>query len=272
MSPSSRNPLRVGLCPDRLILAGQRRGLRRTTPRKEIVAVESSRDPTPWQGAVDALPAALARSADHKTEVTVILSNHFVRYALLPWDKTLRSQADWLAFAQHRFASVHGSAVDDWELCVAETAPRGPRIACAADKALLDALEARIAASGATPGPVQPFLTVAFNQIRRTFGGDSRWLVIHEPGCLVVALVWRGVWHSIRTRRVDGHWRTALREVLRRESAVLALEEPCTKIVIQSWRTDDGAPGSSSVPPSALETDALGGGPLVNDRVPALAG
>ncbi len=239
MSPLWRDHLRIGVCPDRLILTGYRRGLRPAIAVRRIIPVESSPDAAHWQAAVDSLPSALALTKRGKTEITVILSNHFVRYALLPWNATLKTEAEWLALARHRLASVHGRAADDWSLRISQTARQGPRLVSAADKALLDALGARIAEGGARLASVQPYLMAAFNRLRPRVGNESCWLVIVEPGRLTLALIEHGAWRAIRSRRIDAGWPTTLPEILERESAVLALEQPCTQVIVYTQEAFD---------------------------------
>lgn len=248
MSRLWREQLQIGLCPDRLIVVGRQRGLRPRLTKKEIIAVSSSREAPDWRAAINALPAALAPQARGKTEVTVILSNHFVRYALLAWNATLKTQDEWLALARHRLASVHGAAVEGWALRACETAPRGPRLVAAADQALLDALAERIAAGGATLVSVQPYFMAAFNRIRRAIGKESCWLVNEEPGRLTLALIERGIWRAIRSRGVDDRWPAALAEILDRESAAQGLDQPCTRVVIHAQEAlDAGVHGAYHV-------------------------
>jgi hypothetical protein len=228
----SRERLRIGLGSSWLTVAGYRRSLRSKPIRREVIPVEPTPATAPWQAAVDALPAALARAG--KAEVTVVLSNHFVRYALLPWTAHIRARDEWLALARHRLTAAHGALVDDWSIRVSETAARGPRIASAVDKALLGAVTQKVAASGAILVSVQPYLMAAFNRIRHLIGGESCWLVVEEPGRLTLSLIERGIWSAIRTRRKDEGWRDALPEILERESALLALAEPCTQAVIHT--------------------------------------
>lgn len=239
MSRLWRSQLRIGLCPDRLVLAGYRGGLRRRVARRDIVPLEPVRDSAPWKPAVAALASALASSAAEKPDVAVVLSNHFARYALLPWNATLSTEAEWLALAGHRLASVHGTAAGGWAVRVSRTAPRGPRIACAVDQALLDALNAAMAGSGAALVSVQPYLMAAFNRMRSAIGNATCWLVVEEPGRLVLALIERGSWRAIRSRRVDDRWRTTLPGILERESAVLGIERPCTQAVVHAHAAPD---------------------------------
>jgi hypothetical protein len=238
VSPSWRDRLRVGLCPDRVLFAGYRRGLRPRLGKKQIVALDSP-ETSPWSAAVGALPALLASAALRKPQVTVVLSNHFVRYAVLPWNAALKTESAWLALARHRFASVHGPAAENWVVRLSGPSFRGARIAAATDGALLEALEKRIEESQAAFESAQPYLMAAFNRACRAIGKESCWLVVDEPGRLTLGLILEGSWHAVRSRRADGTWPETLGEILERESAVLGLEQPCTRVALYTERALD---------------------------------
>jgi hypothetical protein len=209
--------LRIGLCEELLFLSnGKQFPLART-------------EPTNWRASVDLLPLVLESFKNQKA--SVVIADQFVRYTLLPWSDTLKTHAQWLALARHRFCSVHGPVANGWEIKFAETAPAGPRLACAVDSELVDELAARFNGSGVQLVSVLPFLVAAFNQVRNETGG-SCWLVIEEPGRLTLALFLKGVWVAIRSRRCDAGWREGLRELIERESAFLGLEEPCTRVIV----------------------------------------
>lgn len=262
-----RDQVRIGLGPDRLIFAGYRRGVHPRLVRKDIIAVHPDDAQPFWQAAIDALPAALAASGPEKPEVTVVLSNCFVRYALLARNSAVRTEAEWLAFARRRLASVHGQVTEGWEVRLTETVRNGPLIACAVDSALLDALQSKVAEGRATLSSVQPYLIAAFNRIRPKISHESCWLLIEEPGCLMLVLVRSGQWLSLRCRHVEADWRADFAEILERESAFLALDEPCTKVMLYT--------------PTAFEADScsgyqlrdltLAGGGAPDDRPLAMA-
>ena len=244
MSRSSRKQVRIGLCPHQLVVAQASGGWRPAAPQKRIIAVEPKQDSAGWHAAVDALPAALAPGA----AVTVVLSNHFVRYALLPWNPSLTRDDEWLAFARHRLALVHGNSHEEWVVRCAETSPRGPRLACAVDRALLAVLDERVSAGGATLISVQPYLMAAFNHIRLSIGNGPAWAVVHEPGRLTLALIQDGAWAALRSRRVDERWRANLADILERESAVLALDQSCTRVLVYTQEPfETGADGVFSM-------------------------
>jgi len=213
--PSS---VRIALCEDRVFVSDGR-----------VIPVQKPDDAPAWRGAVDALP--LIFSSNKNQTANIVLADQFVRYALLPWSDTLKTHAQWMALARHRFCAIHGPVANEWEIRFAETAPAGPRLACAVDASLVDALAERFSGTGVQLMSVLPFLVTAFNQVRQDTGG-SCWLVIEEPGRLTLALFLKGVWVAIRSRRADADWRAGLKELIERESAFLGLEEPCTRVIV----------------------------------------
>ena len=242
MSRSLRSQVRIGLTPGQLIVARTRGGWRRAAAEKEIIAIEATHDTGSWHAAVEALPAQLAAGA----AVTVVLSNHFVRYALLPWNAALKSADEWLALARHRLSGVHGHASEDWEIQVSETAPKGPRVACAIDRTLLDSVEATVAGSGAQLASVQPLLMAGFNRMRPR-PGESRWLVIAETGRLTLVLIELGIWRAIRSRQVAEGWRAELPHMIERKTAILGVEQPCEEVVVCTHDLFDAQPGPSPI-------------------------
>jgi hypothetical protein len=210
---------RLGLCVDRLFVSKSR-----------VIPVQPSANAAEWRAAVDALPEVLKPFRSH--EVSLVIADQFVRYVLLPWNAALKSDEQWMAFARHRLAAIHGAAAAGWEVKLTETAPMGPRLACAVDGELIAELAAKFTAAGARLVSVQPFLVAAFNRIRMQVGNGSCWLVVEEPGRLTLAFIQRGVWVAIRSRRTDERWRLMLPEIIERESAFLALSEPCTRVIV----------------------------------------
>ena len=230
MSLLWRKHLRISLCADRLVLAGYDRGLRPGKPKGSILPVQVLPNAEEWRGAVEALPEALREHGNH--DVSVVIADQFVRYVLLPWNAALKTDEQWMTLARHRLTAVHGPAAAGWDVKLTETAPMGPRLVCAVDRALIKELAAKLGAANAKLVSVQPFLVTAFNRIRTTIGNGSCWLVIEEPGRLTLAFIQRGVWVAIRSRRSDAGWRAMLPELIERESAFLALSEPCTRVIV----------------------------------------
>jgi hypothetical protein len=199
-----------------------------------------------WAAALEALPGILKGRSG---AASVVLADQLVRYALLPHNETLKTDEQWVALARHRFSVLHGPRADEWQVTLAATAPRGPRLACAVDKALLANLGDIFQKTGIKLGSVQPFLVTAFNSIRRRVGNGSCWIVVEELGRLTLALIQRGAWVATRARRSDGQWRKVLGEILEREAAFLGLSQPVNRVMVcaqgelalemqQQWRAE----------------------------------
>lgn len=220
MSPLWQDDLRVGLCPGRLVLARYRRRLRRRLIERAVVPVTG--DPVRSLG-------DLAGKAD----VTVVLSNHYVRYGVLPWTGTLRTRDEWLAYARHHFSSTHGATAAGWQLGVS-TAGRGrARLACAIDAELLERLRATRCVRS-----VQPYLMSAFNARRHAVSGDA-WFVLQEPGRLTVGLASRGGWKLVRNRQAAANWSESLADLLDREITARDEEAPERVILCAEDNTKD---------------------------------
>ena len=208
--------LRIGLGPDRIMVAGAK-------------AIEVPEPDGGWESPLKILPELIR---PHSGEASIVLADQFVRYVLLPWNETLKTAEQWLALAKHRFAGLHGARAAEWEVKVSETAPAGARLACAVDRALVNALQKQFLSSQIHLVSVQPFLVAAYNRIRATVGNGSCWVVVEERARLTLVLIQRGAWLAIRSRRCDERWRIVLPEILERESAFLGLSEPCTRVVV----------------------------------------
>ena len=224
--------LRVGMGPDRIILTG--------APAVEVPDGDGG-----WHAALPALAQAL--EGRKSAEASVVLADAFARYVLLPWNETLKTPEQWLALARHRFSGLHGERAAEWDVKVSETAPKGPRLACAVDLELINKLKEQFLAAGILLVSVQPFLVAAYNRIHKSVGNGSCWVVVEERGRLTLVLIQRGAWLAIRSRRCDGRWRLVLPEILERESAFLGVSEPCTRVIVcaqagfdtemhQNWR------------------------------------
>lgn len=182
----SRPRRRVGLFPDRLTLDGS------PVPGASLEQLQH----IPGDDALD-----------------VVLSEHYVRYAVLPWSPDLGSEAEWRAFAEHTFASTYGSAATAWTVRMSATGRRRPRIACGMDSAVLDSLKQAPRVRSVTPA-----LMEAFNGRRQAFSHEPGWFVLQEPGRLTMSLIANGDWQLISSRQASDDWRSALPDMLDRET------------------------------------------------------
>jgi hypothetical protein len=191
----------------------------------------------------------LSRLASN-ARLTVVLSNHFVRYALLPWSDALGTEEEWCAYAEHAFLQTYGSVAAEWHLHTSPAGRDAPRIACAVDRALFDSLRA-------VPGVVsiQPYLMAAFNARRRVFGKGPGWFVLQETGRVALGLIAGGEWKSIRVRQIrDDPWE-ALPGLLDREREIADAPE-CDAVVVWAEREPPARAGRYRIADATLRPGA----------------
>src|SRR5204862_252531 len=79
----------IALAPDSLALLRVSGGVRPRVSEKRTVACDPAAGSQPWQGAVAGLHRLTEGTRDANAQVTVVLSNHFARFILVPWSEGL---------------------------------------------------------------------------------------------------------------------------------------------------------------------------------------
>jgi hypothetical protein len=239
--------LRVVICPDQVALWPVRRalsvrGLRRAIRDPHSVPCNPATGIQAWRAALQALETSLPDFAEHNTVATVILSNHFVRYALVPWRAELADADEELSFARHCFTKVYGKAAQQWELRLSPEASAMSRLASAVDTELHDGLKAVFDGAGIPLRSVQPHLMAAFNGFRGRLPQQNAWFALLEPDNLCLALLQQGHWSRVRSLRIDSAWQEELPLILERE-AYLA-DDPAVPhdVYVLTTALDDTAP------------------------------
>lgn len=259
MSLLFRDELRVMLTPEQVLLVRIRRGMtwrglrRRVMEKKSlpcIAACETQGSGVPggtplWGAAVQALEAALAKQAGRRVFATVILSNHFMRYALLPWSDVPATEDEEIAYARHTFRQGYGEAADGWELRLSPGRIGQPQLASAVDKRLPDALRALFGRAGIPLESIQPHLMTAYNACRPSLIGRNAWFALLEPGSLCLARLRHGGWESVRTMRMEGDGRVALPLMLEREAYLAEVDTATDEVLVWApWLANAQLPGS----------------------------
>jgi hypothetical protein len=232
VSPLLRAELQVVLTPSQVLMTDSgtvlaRLGWRRRLPVEAIAECPAAEPGRPaWTGALAALAGQLHRMPGGRDKpranLRVILSNRFVRYAIVPWQAGLHGAAEDAAYVRHHVAQMFGSAADGWDVCVSAAPAGHPRLASAIDAPLLAGLRELCAPAGIRLKAVWPQLSATFNCYRNRFGG-SGWFVMADPGCLCIGLFEAGRWRSIQTARTvetGTGWQQELTALLERAACL----------------------------------------------------
>ena len=198
----SRDRILIALAPDSLALLRVSGGLRPRVSEKRTVACDPALGTQPWQGAVAALEQVAEETRHTNAKVTVVLSNHFARFILVPWSEGLKNAEEETAFVRYCFAKVHGERSKEWDLRLSPTPTGSARIASAIDSSLVQAVRAAFpAAARAKLVSVQPYLMSAFNRWRKDIKGERAWFLLVEPQRACLARLEGGRWSVVRNAR-----------------------------------------------------------------------
>ena len=217
--------LTVAIAPDQIVVGAR------------TIACDASFGAEPWHGAAAALRGV---QWQERSRVTAVLSNHFVRYALVPWNTALADPAEEEAYVRHHFAKIHGERAKSWALRWSAEAADAPRLASAIDTGLVQGLKECFPAKGkARLVSIQPYLMAAANRAQAAVPASGAWLVFAERERSCVALHAGGRWRSVQNAK--GPWLATLEREWHRAEAVDGNAAPRLALLLGARPAPDAA-------------------------------
>jgi hypothetical protein len=221
----------------------------------------------PWSASVDALAGLLRAARSPGAGVDVVVSNHFTRYVLVPWNENLVRDGERLAFARLAFREVYGALVDGWEVCLDDQPAGQSMFGSAIDRELLGALQAAVASAGLRLDSVVPALADCINRHRRVLKNQGFCLASAEAGRVTFAFHGAAGWSAVRSRRIEGTLSEVLPTLLKQEASAAGVEEggvlylcaPGVRdhsgMLVSGWQLillDEAGPRSKPITPPTL--------------------
>lgn len=224
MSLSWRNRIAIALYPDRVVWLRADRGWRTRVTARGVLPC-SAESGMPWSGALTVLPQALRDAGATGAQVSILLSNRLMRYAITPNPDSANSRQELALMAQHAFERTHGAAASGWDIRLSDAAPGRSALASAADRELLVALREVVVGNGGRIAAIQPYLMAAFNRLGRKAHGNSGIFVLAEPERLC-QLAWNdGGWCAVQQGYATPAWNINLDGMLDRLAMNAGLQD-----------------------------------------------
>jgi len=194
------------LSSERLVVAVHKRGIdmlhvrRGRLPSSPLVVLDQQRldvDSDPGDksdGDQSWRPSAALLSALPKVSIECklhfVLSNHFVRYVLLPWNSIVGCNGDTQNLARAQFQLAFGEASASWHVIVEEPRFRSTCLAMAVDGQLLAATREAATVAGLQVSGIRPYLLTALKYWRMAMRQAAKrapgWFAVFEPGRLTL--------------------------------------------------------------------------------------
>jgi len=234
VSPLWPDEIHALLTPTTLTMSRVRPWFRPTTVAEETLPItEQMLEGTPpWTGPLRALDHVLGTDPWTRGNLVVVLSNHFVRYRVIPWQYELRDERELIAYARQIVRHAFGRSADDWAVTVSIDRVGDPVVASAIDAALFEELKHCAARQHRRLISVRPLLMEAFNLARAWLTGACYWLAVVEEKLICAALVGRGRWVVVRTVRVHTDWPSELVALLEREQLLVKEAESAQTVLL----------------------------------------
>jgi len=233
VSPQWRDEVGIFLGPRRIVLNRMQRGLRPVCVAEHSVPVEGGGF-NGWAPALAVLAAEMADSRWRGANARVVIANHWVRYAIVPWSADLADDAERLAHGRLLLQEVYGDAIDGWTVALGETTFGRAQLACAMPSDLQAELQLVMESAGLRLLSLQPNLVVSFNRWRRRMSPAGGWLVQIDEGTLAAVRLNGESWEEVHCVRIGTNWSAELKRLQtfgrlasgRSESARVLVEAP----------------------------------------------
>jgi hypothetical protein len=234
-----RDELRVVFCRDQLQLvrlAGKLtlKGRVYSLVDKQTISFETDTE-IPWKNAIEKLESALLKLQTKPELTSIVLANHFLRYAIVEGDKALSSGAEQIAFATYRFSQLYGENANTWEIRLDQEYAGAPFIATAVDRGLIVGLREMFKSVNVKLHSIQPCLMKAYNLSQTALVNKNAWFVMFEHGNLCLAWLKNGSINTVRTIKVGADWQEKLTEIIDRETYLSELDVNAKEIFLMSF-------------------------------------
>lgn len=110
--------------------------------------------------------------------VRFVISNHYVRYGVLPWRDGIVSREDWLALAKHDFRRRYGPVAENWDVRVSFNGFGKNVVSCAIDQSLIEKLNHLALAQHWQIVSIEPLLMVVNKLAQAKM--KANWMLIAE--------------------------------------------------------------------------------------------
>lgn len=200
MSPLWRDQIRVFLAPGRIDLVRSKRGFKPVLEAKITTLCQPVQDTPVWQAALRQLEKHLIDAAG--TELTIILSNHFVRYVTLPPQAEITAPEEVNSYAAFRMREVYAERVDSWMLSVSAWNPLSGALCAAVSRELMVQLEEMAMRCHCKLREIEPYFASVYDLWQKQLDGAKAYFAVIETGRVCIAVLDNGSWYSIRNQRI----------------------------------------------------------------------
>jgi hypothetical protein len=158
---------------------------------------------TEWPDALNALQLILHVHSRKRAEITVLLSNQFIRFCLVPWSEHISTPQELQGYARICFEEIYGQLGEGWSLTLSPEPAGQSRLAAVMADTMVEQLRTIVSHEGMRLISLQPYLMAAFNHFRHSLRKDDFVFLLAEPHRSNLIQAHGGHWVSVRSISSD---------------------------------------------------------------------
>ena len=212
MLPLWRDEVGIYIGPSKVVLARMRRGIRPKCVAETGLSLDK-KEPGGWQLACGTLTGLLDDEQWQNANARIVISDHWARYAVLPWSTDISNDSERTAHARLILSNTYGDLADEWTICLTDNRPFVPAIVSAIPSELLQHLKDILQARKLRLVSVQANTIVSFNAWRNHLADQSSWFAAVDDGSLVAMHLTEGHCDQVQSVRISGDWLVELRRI-----------------------------------------------------------
>ena len=189
----------IGLCHDSIGGIRQKNEVSENLP---VIRYDQAVVGTHSTASADALEKWLDAQELKGQHASVVLSNHFVRYALIPWSDTLLSVQEEDILFRTKFEELYGD-MDDWQVLANAPEYGKARIVCAVHQVLIHRINEIWKTKGIKGGSIVPYFVACWNRWQRSFHQRGGMIAVAEMQSVVIGCFGKNGWSSLRSISVS---------------------------------------------------------------------
>jgi hypothetical protein len=219
--------LRVLVHPQRLVLLRLKRsfnhGLKQQLVHQQVVELQSDSQTSDshTQTIVENLKQVLAKREWQRVMPVIVMSNHFVRYSVIPWNIELTGVIERQAYLKHCFNLFFGESTKLWDFRMSEPEFGQSSIASAISSPLLTALHNVFEQSNLKIAAIYPQLMLAINQtlseVKKQKIAFSFWLIVIQSERVCLTLLIDGGWRLVKNVAIEADISAQVTALIQRE-------------------------------------------------------
>lgn len=239
--------LRVLIHPQKIILLRLKRTYKhgfkqRVVHQQQIMLpVRARTDGDLMQLIVETLKDILQKLEWRNSLPVLIVSNHFVHYSAIPWNKEITAENELQSYLTHCFIVSFGEIAKSWDIRMSALFFGRSAIASAINKEFLSALHRVFNQENMKIVAIYPALMLAINQILHAIKTTQQqkilqathWLVVIQHGRLCFALVEQGHWRLVNNVALETNSTEQITALIQRETVIFDVDD--TAPVLLYW-------------------------------------